>query len=253
MLGLYFSGTGNSRYALHSFLEALGKPYALHSIEEAQAKPALLEHNDITIAYPVYYSSIPLILRNFINDNHNAFAGKSVFLIATMGLWSGDGTGYLARILQKYGADIQGGLQLKMPDCIADIPLLKRPKHKNKALLEEAKQKISKAAEKIKTGRYPQEGLYFINHIAGFFGQRLYFGHHGLHYHKYPKVDMQKCILCLKCVKACPMQNLSEKDKAIAGRNKCIICYRCANLCPAQAITLLGRKVHAQHQLTDYL
>lgn len=253
MLGLYFSGTGNSRFALHRLLESLGQPYTLHSIEEAEASQALAGHSHILLAYPVYYSSIPLILRDFIKRNAPAFAGKYVFLLATMGLWCGDGTGYVARILQKLDAHILGGLQLKMPDCIADIPLLKRHFEKNKALLEDAKQKISGAAEDVKAGHYPQEGLSFAAHMAGLFGQRLYFGHHGLRYHQYPKIDRQKCILCQKCVKVCPMQNLGEKDKAIVGNNKCTLCYRCANLCPTQAITLFGKKVYAQHRLSQYL
>ena len=43
-----------------------------------------------------------------------------------MGLFSGDGAGILARRLRKYGAQIIGGLHLKMPDSIADEKALKR-------------------------------------------------------------------------------------------------------------------------------
>ena len=42
------------------------------------------------------------------------------FIIATMGLFSGDGAGMLARLLKNYGAIIVGGLHLKMPDSICD-------------------------------------------------------------------------------------------------------------------------------------
>ena len=52
-------------------------------------------------------------------------------MIATMGLFSGDGAGVLARLLKKYGAKITGGLHLKMPDSIADEKVLKRPLEKN--------------------------------------------------------------------------------------------------------------------------
>ena len=49
-----------------------------------------------------------------------------------MGLFSGDGAGILGRLLQQYGAEIIGGLHLRMPDSIGDEKVLKRPLEKNK-------------------------------------------------------------------------------------------------------------------------
>lgn len=42
------------------------------------------------------------------------------------GLFSGDGTGCAARLLKKYGAQILGGVQIKMPDSVCDSKLLKK-------------------------------------------------------------------------------------------------------------------------------
>ena len=67
--------------------------------------------------------------------------GKKVFVMATMGLFSGDGAGILARLLHKYGAEIIGGLHLKMPDSIADEKALKRSLEKNRELVEQAQKK----------------------------------------------------------------------------------------------------------------
>ena len=60
------------------------------------------------------------MLKDFVDDNKDLWSGKNIFVIATMGLFSGDGAGILARRLRQYGAQIQGGLHLKMPDSIAD-------------------------------------------------------------------------------------------------------------------------------------
>lgn len=64
------------------------------------------------------------MLRDFryvIKKKIKNFGGsKKVFLIATMGLFSGDGAGILGRLLQQYGAEIIGGLHLRMPDSIGD-------------------------------------------------------------------------------------------------------------------------------------
>lgn len=40
--------------------------------------------------------------------------------------------------------------------------------------------------------------------------------------------------------------------KVEAGKN-CTLCYRCVNRCPAQAITLLGKRVVKQNDITKYV
>ena len=60
------------------------------------------------------------MVRDFIRKNRCLWNGKSVFCLNTMGLFSGDGTGCAARLLKKYGAQILGGVQIKMPDSVCD-------------------------------------------------------------------------------------------------------------------------------------
>ena len=76
-----------------------------------------------------------------------------------MGLFSGDGAGILGRLLQQYGAEIIGGLHLRMPDSIGDEKVLKRPLEKNKELLKKAEQKISKSIRLLKAGKPTREGI----------------------------------------------------------------------------------------------
>lgn len=44
----------------------------------------LKHHNDVILAYPVYFSDLPQIVREFICKNGANFSGKNVFIIATM-------------------------------------------------------------------------------------------------------------------------------------------------------------------------
>ncbi len=50
--------------------------------------------------------------------------------------FSGDGAGVLGRLLQKYGAELMGGMHLKMPDSIGDEKALKYPLDKNICLVK---------------------------------------------------------------------------------------------------------------------
>lgn len=168
MVGIYFSGTGNSRYVAEMFCNEYDEMTKALSIEDDNIIGAVRNEEMLVFAYPVQYSTVPKILRDFIIENNELWERKKIFVIATMGLFSGDGAGILGRIFQKYGAEILGGLHLKMPDSIGDEKVLKRPLEKNKELVKNAEQKISKSVQLLKLGKPTQEGLGVLYRTAGF-------------------------------------------------------------------------------------
>ena len=152
MVGIYFSGTGNSRYAVEMFCNEYDGVTKAFSIEDNNIVEAVKNDEMLVFAYPVQYSTVPKMLSDFIIENKELWENKKVFVIATMGLFSGDGAGVLGRVLQQYGAEIIGGLHLKMPDSIGDEKVLKRPLEKNRELVKKAEQKISKSVQLLKAG-----------------------------------------------------------------------------------------------------
>lgn len=105
----------------------------------------------------------------------------------------------------------------------------------------------------IKNGKPPQEGLGIAYHLAGLFGQRLYFFWKIQHYTDKLKINALKCVGCGSCETLCPMGNITVKNGIAVSGNKCTMCYRCINKCPTQAITLLGKKVIGQTDVNKYL
>ncbi len=253
MTGLYFSGTGNSRYAAELFCREYDKECRLYSIENPDALRAVADADLIVFAYPVQFSTVPKILRDYITQNKELWNNRKVFVIATMGLFSGDGAGSLGRILHRYGAKVTGGLHLNMPDSVADEKALKRPPEKNRELVKQAEQKIRESVRQLKEGHPTQEGIGLLYRLAGFFGQRAYFGHKTRKYSSKLKIDKEKCIGCGKCETLCPMKNISIREQKAVPGDRCTMCYRCINKCPAQAITLLGKKVVEQWEIEKYL
>ena len=253
MIGIYFSGTGNTKYCIEKFLEECGDDIKSYSIEDEKAALEIKKHEKIVIAYPVYYSNIPKILSDFIRNNSNIWQDKEVFIIATMGLFSGDGAGILARLLKSFGAKILGGLHLKMPDCISDVKLLKRTLDENREIVKKAEDKIKITAENFKKKEFSQEGIGLFYHIAGLFGQRLYCYNATKNYSDKLKIDREKCIGCGICAKLCPMINIEIIENKAVASNMCTKCFRCVNKCPKQAITLIGKKVVEQCGIEKYL
>lgn len=251
MTAIYFSGTGNTKFCAEKFMERFGGSKCF-SIEDAAAVPAVSESADIVFAYPVYYSNMPKTVRDFIVKNFSLWRGKNIFIIATMGLFSGDGSGVSARLFKKYGANVVGGLHLKMPDSIGDVKALKKSYEKNLETVRESVRKIENAAEAYKNKKPPREGLGIASHAAGLLGQRLYFYSKTKNYTDSPKIKLSICTGCMKCERLCPMNNIKVVEgKAVSG-NMCTLCYRCFVNCPQQAITILGREVLEQHRIENY-
>lgn len=253
MTGVYFSGTGNSKYCIERFLEEYDGEGKAFSIEQSETIEQIKNSDEIVLCYPVQFSNIPKILYDYIVTNKELWNQKKIFIIATMGLFSGDGAGILARLLKKYGAIIVGGLHLKMPDSVADEKALKRGIEENRELVQKAGEKIHATVTAMKSGNLPQEGLGIWYHLAGLFGQRLYFYNKTKNYTNKLKIDPNKCVGCSRCVRMCPMQNLKLQNGIAAAGDKCTMCYRCVSKCPRQAITLLEKSVVEQNDIQKYL
>ena len=251
MTGIYFSGTGNTKYCTEKLVRLLDETAQTIPMEDNAAADLLSQHDFIILAYPVQYSNMPVMVRDFIKNHAGLWRGKKVLCLATMALFSGDGAGCLARLLRKYGAEIVGGLHICMPDSICDVKLLKKSAEKNRAIIKSADLKIEKCAKKIRQGRYPKDGLYFYSRVAGFLGQRLWFNGKTKDYTDRLKIS-SACTGCGLCASLCPMKNMVVESGRAISRNRCTMCYRCINSCPAQAITLLGDTVVAQYRFDKY-
>ena len=53
MIGIYFSGTGNTKYCIEKFLEECGDDIKSYFIEDEKAVSEIKNHEKIVIAYPV--------------------------------------------------------------------------------------------------------------------------------------------------------------------------------------------------------
>jgi NAD-dependent dihydropyrimidine dehydrogenase PreA subunit len=248
MVGIYFSGTGNTKHCVSTFVKFINKDSVSIPLEAKDSKTYISNEQDtIVFGYPIQYSNAPMFVRDYIKKNKNIFKGKNIFIIATMGLFSGDGAGCSARLFKKFGANVIGSLHLRMPDSVCDVGTLKKSMEENRAIIHEADLKINKSAHAYMNGHPTQEGLSLCSHVAGLFGQRLWFYSKTKNYSNKLKINTDKCISCGKCVSICPTNNLIMNNNKISSEDKCTMCYRCISECPQKAITLVGKEIVQQY------
>lgn len=176
MVSIYLSGTGNTKYCIELLTSLIDQSARAIPLECCKDVIDAIQCNDtIVLGYPTQFSNAPYMVREFISKNSALWQGKNILCVATMGAFSGDGAGCTARLLKKYGANILGGLHIKMPDSVCDSKLLKKSSDENRRIIAAANRKIEETALHIRNGKYPKNGITVFSYIIGLFGQRLWF------------------------------------------------------------------------------
>jgi len=87
------------------------------------------------------------------------------------------------------------------------------------------------------------KGYHRVQEIVGIatkaaYGYEQMYTLHG--YMQRASVDMEKCIVCGKCVECCWYDAMEEKDGVVkVNVNKCKGCYSCRVVCPVEAVSML--------------
>lgn len=159
MVGIYLSGTGNTKYCIEKLVSLIHSSAKAIPMESPEAISAIQQNEEIYIGYPTQFSNAPYMVRDFIKKNADIWKNKKILCIATMGAFSGDGAGCTTRMLKRYGATILGGIHIHMPDSVCDSKLLKKTMDENRCIIAQADRKIEEVALQIINGDYPQEGI----------------------------------------------------------------------------------------------
>lgn len=252
MIGLYLSGTGNTRYCVEYLLRLLDETAEAVPIEEENAAERAAAHSSIVLAYPIQYSNAPLMVRAFIRDHAELWRGKQVLCLATMGAFSGRRRG-----LRRQNPEEVRRRRHRRP----------APAHARLRLRQQASEKAARGkpenrqsgGKKDAGGRRPHPGRGLPKGRAGTLPPHrgpagtapLVLRQDGA---LFRRAQIQRGVRRLRPLrKGLPhAQPFHTKRKALP-RGRCTMCYRCISLCPRKAITLLGKEVTEQCRIENYL
>ncbi len=243
-LYLYFSGTGNTKYVVEQFSSNYEETeFKLYSIE-ANIKFAeeIQKAYTIILAYPIYESTMPFIMEDFLNKYEDSFKNKSLITIATQFLFSGDGGALAYYKLKKKNVRLLHSIHINMPSNLVDVNIfMNKPIEDCDKKIQKADQLIQQIVERIKCGKTIKHGRRFYSWIAGFFLQRVFAKLFTKKLRTGLKIHQDVCTRCGLCVKECPVDNL-YMEKIVKTKDICTTCYRCINICPVSAISLFSKK-----------
>jgi len=234
MLTLYFSGTGNTKYAAERFSKTLG--FVCHSIEEdINFAQMIRAHTRICVCYPIYGSRMPRFFKEFVLRHQEALKGKEIIILATQLIGSGDGARCFVDVFPKNHFKVIYAEHINMPNNVCNVfflPVKNGAENQNK--LKGANKRIDKICENLRNGKTVKRGFNIFSRILGL-GQGAF---ENIMNNRGKRIKVRSsCNNCGICVKICPMKNLKSVDEKISHNNNCSICYRCVNKCPQKAIT----------------
>ena len=255
----YFSGTGNTWWVadrLQQQLKSNGHPVECYSIE-ALSKESIEKQIDtadhIVFGFPVYGSTAPGLMYDFIRHFPNASNKKPVSIFATHAMASGDSAYYIGLFLTRKGYELIQTRHFTMMNNF-HIPKFRfyRPRNdwKLDRLLEKTLPKVKAFAADISSNKARIIGNTLLGHLLGRTQRKHIDKVIGL-VSKSFTVDTARCVNCEKCMRICPTRNIVKCQHTYAYANHCILCLRCYSQCPTSAI-LIGKGSEDERKYPRY-
>ncbi|SDA14109.1 Flavodoxin domain-containing protein [Ruminococcus sp. YE71] len=232
---LYFSATGNTKYAAETIAEKLGdRSLDLTDRIKRHDYSEIYSNRPFVICCPVYVSEMPLFFMDYIKKVKLA-GNRRVYFVFTCGASAGISGGLAKSIVWKKHMIYMGSRFIVMPnnyiasDLFAgsdDGDILYR--------LETAKLAAQKIALAVKNRKQLKSRHIFLAEKAVTVPLvKLWVR---TQQPSTPFHTSDKCVGCGKCVKVCPLNNITLVNKRPVWESPCAHCMACICSCPTEAI-----------------
>lgn len=243
----YFSGTGNTLWAVKEFtkiIQGKGHLAELYTIDIAaqlsdeQIRAIVNDADAIGFANPIYGGDIPPIMRTFISRMVSLIGtlatAKRTYVINTCGYVNAFGPYETEKLLAGSSLELTAYVNIQLCNNVTSSKPLDRAKLSKRMV--RGRHELNRLADCLIVDRKRIKGH----------GPQLMIG--AMIRKKMPAaiakfyqtlgVDRATCTRCMDCVKNCPTGSIRRKgDKFVFGVG-CTACMRCYNFCPTGAITI---------------
>lgn len=228
---LYFSGTGNSRFAADKLGKELGdEVISINEYLKAGKKGVFYSETPYVFVVPSYMSRMPMKVEEFLLDA-TLEGNKNAYFVFTAGQAIGNAGKYCEKLCQKQGLQYKGVQGVAMPaNYVVMYDVLDRDFAES--AVQKAMPAIRMIAKRIQAEKNLENdglnGNKMFSAIAPVFtammvSAKSFFAE-------------GSCIGCGKCKELCPLNNISYKSGKPVWGNNCMHCMACISACPTKAI-----------------
>lgn len=230
---LYFSGTGNSRFAAE-VIENRIHDTCINAFDYIKNGRKGDFHSAAAYVFvsPTYSWRLPRLFEKFLKNSR--FSGcKQAYFVMTCGSEIGNSEPYLKKLCSACGFEFMGVQQVIMPENY--IAMFSVPdKQTADGIIRNAVPSLAHAAEQIvQMQPFDAHKVSLADRVKSGFVNNLFYTF--IVSARDFKVK-ENCIACGKCVSACPLNNIKLNDSKPVWGNDCTHCMACISLCPVRAI-----------------
>jgi ferredoxin len=229
----YFSGTGNSRFVARRVAEAIGQEAVDITVyTKKMEKPEFTETGVYVFVCPSYMSAPARAMTDFVG--WAVFpSGIKAYFIVTCAASMGITPRVMSEICEMKGLEYMGSVQIEMPQNYIAL-FTTKDAEENIDIIEKAESEIERISGLILNGEVIEnKKIGPVEYSVTKWVRDMYYKNF-MKTTKFRVTD--KCISCQKCVRVCPLSNISIKDNKPVWGDKCTHCMACINQCPMDAI-----------------
>ena len=242
---LYFSGTGNSRYAASVIasqtgdtLISMNDQIRARALNAPDAKREFHSDSPFVFVCPTYCWRIPRVVEQFIRESRFSGDMRAYFILTC-----GDSTGASAKhaelLCKELGFQFMGLSSVIMPENY--IAMFNSPSY------DEALGKIRAAVSPLESLGCQIAWCRPIEDPNGGYTRTLHTKLNSTFYKLFVNDKMYRvtggCIGCGSCEKICPLANIQLRDGHPAWGGNCTQCMACISICPHDAIEYGAKSV----------
>lgn len=230
---LYFSGTGNSRFAAKAISAKTGDE-CVNAFDDLKGDRTGKFSSEVPYVFvcPTYSWRIPRVFDDFIRKS--SFSGsKKAYFVMTCGSGIGNAEKYALSLCNDCGFDYMGVLQVLMPENY--IAMFSVPENDEaRRIIKASLPVLNKGAEFIISGEtFPKNKTGIADRFKSGIVNDLF----------YKFIVSAKdfkagdaCVSCGKCAEVCPLNNINISAGKPKWGESCTHCMACICSCPVQTI-----------------
>ena len=244
---LYFSGTGNSRFAaqqLNRFLKdelvSMNREMRRRRLDPFHARYAYTSDTPYVIVCPTYCWQVPGVVEEFMLDSR-FLNNPDMYFVLTCGDSTGQAKKHAERLCESLSLNFKGLSSVRMPENFINLFHAPEP-DEAVAIIRAALPLLESTAMQIRAGKTISDS--FSGHGVPEFVRRQFYR---LFVHDRRFTVNDSCIGCTACAKLCPVVNIRMRDGKPEWLGHCTQCQSCIAVCPVDAINF-GRRTRKKRR-----